>query len=330
MDLITDLEQVAPRLGLGHSSVALGMFDGVHRGHQAVLRRAVARARAERLISVAFTFDRHPYSIIAPDRVPPLITPTEEKARLISGLGLDAMVIYPFDETFANMSPEDFAAGILKGWLRASRAVVGYNYTFGRGGTATPELLKDLGRTLGFGVDVVGPVNLNGMTVGSTEIRALLLSGDVRSAAGLLGRPFSIRGKVVKGYGRGSEMGFPTANIAPPMGVLIPREGVYAVRVLAGDGQQEQIGVANIGFRPTFGGRERTIEVYILDFRGDMYGSVITILFIDRIRPEIKFDRWENLRAQIDRDVEVARSILGDRSNSLDSLNQVIYKDSGL
>ncbi|HHV61606.1 MAG TPA: bifunctional riboflavin kinase/FAD synthetase [Firmicutes bacterium] len=333
MDLITDLKEVVPRLGLAHTSVALGMFDGVHRGHQAVLRRAVARAREEHLISVAFTFDRHPFAVTAPDRVPPLITPIEEKARLISDLGLDVMVVYQFDEAFASMDPADFAASILKDSLRASRAVVGYNYTFGKGGRGSPELLKELGLTLGFGVDVIGPVTLNGMTVGSTEIRTLLSRGDVRSAAMLLGRPFSIRGRVVKGYGRGSRIGFPTANVAPPAGVLIPREGVYAVRVLAGNASPgpghvaEYTGVANIGFRPTFSGKERTIEVYILDFSGNIYGSAITVQFIDRIRSEIKFDRWESLRAQIDRDVEIARSILAGRP---DSLRQAIYKDYGL
>lgn len=286
------------------SSVTIGNFDGVHVGHQELLRRTVARARAAGRLAVALTFSPHPVRFFSPGARFFEITPLPEKAELIGASGIDVLVVESFGGDVGRMAPEEFARAILAGRLRAREVVVGYDFTFGRNRSGSPTLLAELGRSLGFEVEIVPPVVLRGTIVSSTRIRELLLAGRVREAEELLRRPYRVSGPVVRGAGRGRKLGFPTANVAVTQD-LVPLPGVYVVEAeIAG---RRHAAVANVGFNPTFGENSLGVEVHLLDFEGDLYGQEVAVLFRDRIRDERKFRSAEELVRQIRKDVQFAR-----------------------
>ncbi len=287
------------------SLVTVGTFDGVHLGHQAILRYLVRRARANGGSSVVVTFDPHPREVVRGEPVP-LLTTIEERAELLEALGLDRFIVIPFTPAFARLSAEDFVERILVGRIGLKEIVIGYDHGFGRGRGGDAALLEALGEKLGFAVDVIPPQVVEEHVVSSTEIRALLIDeGDVREAARLLGRPYALGGTVVEGARRGRSIGFPTANleVEHPRKV-IPKAGVYAVLATLDDGVTTLGGMMNIGRRPTFENTGLHLEVHLLDFEGDLYGRRLRIEFVERLRDERKFDSVDALVEQLSRDRE--------------------------
>jgi riboflavin kinase/FMN adenylyltransferase len=286
------------------AAVALGVFDGVHLGHRAILATAVAHAREAGMPSVACTFDPHPMEVLQPERAPLAITTLDERLSLIEGCGLDAAVVLPFTPELAAMEPEAFVKDVLVARLAAREIVVGFNHRFGRGARGDVGMLRRLGEQLGFRTHVAEPLMVGGVAVSSTEIRAALQRGDLDAAARLLGRAYTLQGSIAHGAGRGRTLGFPTANLASPRPVLVA-PGVYACTAEVA-GRKERA-VVNIGVRPTFGEAALAVEAYLLDFSGDLYGQTMTLTFVSRIREERRFPSVEALRMQIQADAEEAR-----------------------
>jgi len=306
MELITDLEQIegcCTKKGV----VTLGNFDGLHLGHQELVRRVVARAREIDGSGIVFTFHPHPLKVLAPDRCPPLISTYDEKVALFQELGIDLLLMIPFTTAFSRMSAADFARRILKETLNAAEVFVGFNYRFGRAREGTVTELRRFGRELGFTVTELEEVASEGEVISSTKIRHLLKAGAVEHAARLLGRPYAISGVVVRGDRRGRELGFPTANI-DPFHEIMPYPGVYAVRAHV-EGRQYD-GVVNAGFRPTFDKKQLCVEAHLFDFEGEIYGREITVFFVRKIRDEKRFESLDALVARIREDVEEAKRIL--------------------
>ncbi len=296
------------------SVVAIGNFDGVHLGHQAVIARAGALAKAEQAPHAVLTFEPHPYQVFRPDAPPSRLTPFRAKAHRIEALGVDLLFVIHFDLALAQVSAEDFVRQVLVDGVKARAVVVGYDFHFGNRRRGTPELLKELGARLGFGVAVMAPIAASGGALySSTRIREHLAAGRPREAAALLGRPWEIEGRVEAGDRRGRTIGFPTANLS--LGeYLRPAAGVYAVR--AGIERAGRIdwhdGVANLGWRPTFGGTDLRLEVHLFGFDGDLYGAHIRVALVDHLRPERKFAGLDALKAQIAADAARARAVLAD------------------
>jgi len=305
MQIVQGLENFRPEAGGG--VVALGVFDGVHLGHRAILATAVSTARRLALSPLACTFDRHPMEVLQPERAPLPITTLAERLDLIAATGIETVLVLPFTRALASIEPDAFVKDVLAGRLRAREVVVGFNHRFGRGARGDTALLEALGRELGFGTEVVPPLTLDGVPVSSTEIRTALQAGDVERAAAFLGRPYRIWGTVVRGAGRGHTLGFPTANLLADRTLLVP-PGVYACRVRLDP--RSLPAVVNIGRRPTFGETALAVEAHILDFDGDLYGGSIGLDFVARLRDERKFPSIEALKSRIALDVAEARQRL--------------------
>ena len=288
------------------TAVALGVFDGVHLAHRAILGAAVEGARAADLSPVACTFDRHPMEILQPERAPAPITTLEERLGLIAETGVEATIVLAFTRELAVVEPEAFVKDILLTRLHAREVVVGFNHRFGRGARGDARMLEDLADRLGFKARVIPPMEIDGVPVSSTEIRGALQRGDVRRAAAFLGRPYAIAGTVTAGAGRGRTLGFPTANIAPDRTLLVPK-GVYLGRVSVD--ARPWPAVVNVGVRPTFGETTLAIEAHLLTFSGDLYGRGVRLEFLDRIRDEMRFGSVDELRAQIERDIASVREV---------------------
>jgi len=287
--------------------IALGNFDGFHLGHQAVVGRAVARARAEGRPVLVATFDPHPVRFFRPDASPFRLTTLEQRERLFAEAGADAMLVFTFDAALAAKSAEDFAAILVRD-IGAAAVVTGQDFTFGKGRSGNVTTLAQLGAALGMIAETVGPVGLDGAPVSSSRIREALQAGDCTTAAHLLTRPFAIQGTVIDGDKLGRTIGYPTANIA--LGpYLRPRYGIYAVRGHLPDGRLLD-GVANLGIRPTFDPPKELLEPYFFDFNESLYGQVIEVELIHFLRDEMKFDAIEPLVAQIAKDCDDARDIL--------------------
>ena len=305
MKIIRDIDNIPE--DLTGSVITIGNFDGIHLGHREIFRKLVREARERNKKSVVITFDPHPQKIIHPERRPFfLLTPLNEKLRLIESCDVDAVILITFSIEFARITAEEFVENILWKKLRLSKLLVGYDYAFGKGKGGNAEFLKAYGKKLGFQVEEIGAVKTGGMISSSTGTRLAILDGNVKLASEMLGRPYGVSGTVVKGYRRGTDIGYPTANIKSEK--VIPATGVYAI-IAELEGIRHS-GVINIGYNPTFGNEEISAEVHLLDFEGDIYGRGITILFIDRLRDEIKFKGPEELARQIKRDIEIAREIL--------------------
>jgi riboflavin kinase/FMN adenylyltransferase len=277
-------------------SVAVGTFDGVHLGHREVIRGS----------ETVLTFDPHPVSVVAPQHTPKLLTTLERKAELVASLGVEELIVIPFDADFAKRSAEDFIDDVLVGALGAAQVAIGENFRFGHKAQGDPRLLAADGR---FQTVVHPLLEVDGEIVSSSHIRGLLLAGEVAEANELLGSPFELIGEVVHGDERGRELGFPTANLVPDEALACPGHGVYACLA---DGRPSAV---SIGVRPTFQtGRGELIEAFILDFDGDLYASRLRLEFLERLRGERRFATREALIEQMQRDVERTRGLLGARS----------------
>ncbi len=288
-------------------AVALGNFDGVHRGHQALLDRTVEQAKVLNAPVLALTFEPHPRRFFVPDTGPFRLTLPPAKLRLLEQYGMQALLAQRFDEAFAALSADAFIDDVLLKGMKARHVVCGYDFTFGARRTGNVERLREQGRQKGFGVTVVDPVMREGEIYSSTRIRESLRAGWVSEASELLGHSWEIEGTVELGDQRGRTIGFPTANVE--LGEhLRPRFGVYAVRVLL-DGQWRPA-VANLGRRPTFGKLKENFEVHLFGFSGDLYGKSLRVALIEFIRPEMKFGGLDQLKAQIAADGEAARRLL--------------------
>ena len=290
--------------------LTLGNFDGVHRGHQAILGRVAEAAHGSGGEAVAMTFNPHPVAVLRPDRAPPALTSLRDKVRLIAATDVDVLIVQHFAPAFASLSAEAFVQRFIVDRLHATRVVVGHSVSFGHERRGDAALLERLGRQFGFAVEVVGPVRVGEHDVSSSAIRRAVLAGDVRLAATLLGRPHRVGGRVVHGRRRGAAIGFPTANVAVGSGTF-PPDGVYAVRAERAGTWID--GVANIGTNPTFGAGPRTLEVFLFDFDENIYGERLTVSFIERLRGEVTFGSVEELVAQIRRDADDARALLATR-----------------
>ncbi len=309
MLLITDLNQIKEKFR--NTVITLGNFDGLHLGHQELIKMVIKRAREIGALSLVVTFRPHPLKVLAPEKCPPLLSIYEEKIRLFEKLGLDVLVKIPFTLEFSSMTPRDFVKKILCDLLGATEILVGYNYRFGKGREGNVKKLREFGKEFGFTVREIEQISLNGEVISSTKIRNLLKAGEAKEAAWLLGRHYAITGIVIKGDRRGKRIGFPTANLASKHSI-IPANGVYAVRLLAREKYYD--GIANIGIRPTFNKKDLTVEVHIFDFNEDLYGEEITVCFIQRIRKEKKFMNAEALVKQIHADIAIAKEILSKHS----------------
>jgi riboflavin kinase/FMN adenylyltransferase len=291
--------------------LALGNFDGVHRGHQTVIAAAGAVARRLSAPHGVLTFEPHPRQVFRPQDAPFRLTPLRVKAHELEALGVDLLFSLHFDKEFAQRSAENFVDEILLAALEVRHVVVGYDFVFGRGRAGTVEFLQDMGARRGFGVDVVAAVaEGSAEVISSTRIREHLVAGRLADAALLLGRPWEIDGRVEHGDARGRTIGFPTANVM--LGeYLRPAAGVYAVRVGIERGQATEWhdGVANIGTRPTVGGTDLRLEAHLLDFSGDLYGAHVRVALLDFIRPERKFASFDELKQQIAADAALARAL---------------------
>jgi riboflavin kinase / FMN adenylyltransferase len=302
MKVIRDIEHTGP--ALAGTVITLGNFDGIHVGHQALLRNAVNDARALGVQSLVFTFDPHPLRLLAPARAPKLLLSMEDKLQLFDAAGIDIVVLQPFDQSFANIEAYDFVRRTLVDTLKIKKIWAGRDLRFGKGRRGTVESLAAWGRELGFSLGVVEPVMIAGARVSSSRVRELLEEGRVDEAKLLLGHYFFISGTVVSGQRRGREIGFPTANIESRTEVL-PLDGIYATLFeVAG---RQWLSASSIGLNPTFGAGPRTVESFIFDFDRDIYGETIKLSFVKRIRGEQKFDSVEALIAQINRDVAIAK-----------------------
>ncbi|MEV4542537.1 riboflavin kinase / FMN adenylyltransferase [Micromonospora echinaurantiaca] len=297
--------------GWGRSVVTIGVFDGVHRGHQATIGHAVARARELGVKSVVVTFDPHPAEVVRPGSHPAVLTEPARKAELIEALGVDVLCVVPFTPEFSRLPAEAFVHDVLVEHLHAALVVVGDNFRFGHRAAGDVALLERLGRTFGFGVEAGPLVAEAGTVFSSTYIRSCVDAGDVGAAAAALGRPHRLEGVVVRGDQRGRELGFPTANLLCHRYAAVPADGVYAARLVR-RGQREPLAAAvSVGTNPTFSGRERRVEAYALDFTGDLYGERLALDFVAHLRGQIRFDAVEPLIAQIEQDVERTRRALG-------------------
>ncbi|GAW94299.1 bifunctional riboflavin kinase/FAD synthetase [Calderihabitans maritimus] len=289
--------------------IALGNFDGVHRGHRHLIEGVVSTARKINGTAGVLTFDPHPAKVLKPEASPGFILTPETKLRLIAHLGVDLTILVPFDEDLARIEPTKFIENILWEKLRPSVIYVGFNYTFGKAAKGRPELLKRYGEKLNFEVKIVPPVMIGGVPVSSTLIREMLVKGDISRAKDLLGYWPILEGKVVSGDQKGREIGFPTANLAMEEDLLLPARGVYAAWVI----RKHEIykGIVNIGYKPTFGERSTpTVEVHIFDLDEDLYGQSLELRLRQRIRPEKKFPGTRELAQQIRVDIETAKEVL--------------------
>jgi riboflavin kinase/FMN adenylyltransferase len=292
----------------GRTVVTIGVFDGVHRGHQDIITAAVKQAHDRGLRSVVVTFDPHPSEVVRPGSHPAVLTGPARQAELIEELGIDALCVVPFTLDFSRLSPETFVHDVLVEHLHAAAVVVGENFRFGYQAAGDVALLERLGHRFGFTVTVPPLVGGDAAVLSSTYIRACVAAGDVAAAATALGRPHRLEGVVVRGDGRGRELGFPTANLLCGRYAAVPADGVYAAWCHHRD--QQHMAAVSIGTNPTFAGKERRIEPYLLDFDGDLYGERISLEFVTRLREMRSYRTVEPLMAQIRQDVSQTRQVL--------------------
>lgn len=327
MNIWYGLDRVPQDLGEHGSVVTIGVFDGVHRGHQQLITRAVEDAQRLGLPSVMFTFDPHPTVVFRPDAVPPLLGTVEQRAELALSLGIDHVVVVGFTKEIASWSPEQYVDKVLVDLLGAKSVIVGDNFTFGHRAAGKPETLRLLGKERGMDVTIVQLLNEDGHTVSSTYIREQLAQGNVEAAREALGRPFSVYGEVTHGAGRGGRaLGFPTANQYFQDKYALPADGVYAgfLTVEAAADGAEQVGTMPVGKRlpaaisvgtnPTFGHEPRSVESFVLDHEADLYGLNVTVEFLHRLRGMETYTSLEELIEAIDKDVADTRRVLAGES----------------
>ena len=286
--------------------LTLGVFDGLHLGHQLIMRTVVERARAVSAVPTVITFDPHPRAVLHPESAPPLLQTFDQKIEGFGVLGIEQTIVVRFTEEFSRIAAGDFLRDVVKERLHAQEVYLGKGFAFGHNREGNIELLRRLGDNLGFVAGEVPEVRFRGRRVSSSKIRELLASGQVNLVRGMLGRPYGVEGRVEHGAERGQQLGFPTANLHPQNRV-IPRNGVYVTGTLI-EGQWRR-SVTNIGLRPTFGeAKEPSVETFVMNWAGDLYGDVVRVRFLYRLRDERKFGSIEELKTQIERDVARANS----------------------
>jgi riboflavin kinase/FMN adenylyltransferase len=311
MEIIVGIDNI--QRSLKNPVLTIGNFDGVHRGHQALFRKVTEWARKLDGESAVMTFHPHPLDVLFPGKGPLFITSHEKKLELIAKCGIDVTIVVPFSTEFAKISARDFVKDLLVQTIGAKAIVVGYDYRFGYGREGNIDFLTKLGKEYGYEVETVAGIELGGTVVSSTAIRECIKGGELKEASRLLGRPYEITGTVVKGRERGGRLlGFPTANINIAASVqACPKRGVYAVQVTLGE--KTYGGAANLGYNPTFGDVDLSLEVNIFDLDEDLYGKSITVCFVDRLRDEKRFSGPEELALQIRKDIQKAKEILAER-----------------
>ena len=307
MQIGEELARVSPEKGI---LLTIGVFDGVHLGHKYLLSQLKERARQEDLLSGVVTFRQHPQAVLSPRARLSCLTDLDQRVKLLKNEGLDTVITLPFTREMAQLSTHQFI-GLLKEHLRMRGLVIGPDFALGRNREGDANALRTLGRNMGFSVTVVPAVVINGEVVSSTAIRNALAEGDMEKVHCMMGRPFSLHGHVVLGEGRGKELGFPTANLEKNSEQALPADGVYVTRAYI-DGKAYQ-SMTNIGQRPTFGGGERVVEVYIPDYHGDLYGRELKIDVVERLRREKQFDTAGELKKQLAEDIKQGRAILNSR-----------------
>ncbi len=308
MEVITDLAACAGRTG---TVVTIGAYDGVHRGHRAILAHVRAMAEEAGAPSAVVTFDRHPATVVRPESAPKLLTDLDQKLELLAEAGVDSCVVIQFDERRSHQSADDFVQEVLVDCLGARAVVVGHDFHFGRGRGGDVALLRRRGAELGFEVGDLRLVGDGSEAISSSRIRSLLTAGEVEAAADLLGRPHEVRGTVRRGDARGHQLGYPTANVSVPPAVLLPADGIYAGWYQRPGGEVHPAAVS-LGRRPTFHphANASVLEAHLLDFDGHLYGERARVRFVARLRGEERFDSGDELVAQMSRDVEAARLAL--------------------
>ncbi len=298
MKIITDLQD----LNIDHDTVVtIGNFDGVHKGHQKIIRDAILIAKKKKIKSVLFTFTNHPVNFFKKDKLKNIIT-KEEKYRIINQMGIDIIVAIPFDEFIIKLDPKEYIQTILKDKLNAKQVVIGHDFRFGQNRGGNAQFLKNMGKIYGFDVKVMKPICLKNIRISSTYVRNLLEIGDVDKVSEFLGRDYEIKGIVVHGKKIGRNLGFPTINLKYDDNILVPKVGVYQTKVNI-DGKIYN-GATNVGYSPTVKQNEFTVETYILQYNGDLYEKEVSVIFIRRIRDEIKFDTLEDLKKQMSMDIK--------------------------
>jgi riboflavin kinase/FMN adenylyltransferase len=306
MEVLRGLESLP--ISHDRTVVTIGFFDGVHRGHQAVLGRTVEEAAERDLTPMAVTFDRHPREILTPGTAPKLLTTLERRAAFIEPLGIEALIVLEFTEDFSRWPPERFVDDVLVSGLHAGLVVVGANFTFGHKALGNIFTLGDLGATRGFEVRPMGLLTIEGRRVSATSIREALSAGDLTWPELALGRKYSVEGPVVRGAGRGATLGFPTANLHVDPRILLPSDGVYAGRATV-EGRTHTAAI-NIGTNPTFGQEPLRLEAFLLDFEGDLLGQELTVEFWFRLRDELRFESADHLVQAIRKDVARTRELM--------------------
>ena len=287
--------------------VTIGSYDGLHLGHQEIIKRVIERAKGEGGEAVVLTFEPHPVKFLHPELQIPLITPYRKKMMLLERFRIDCTINLPFTKDLAQQPAEEFIQGIVQERIGPRWVIVGFNFTFGKDQGGTAKALKEMGASLGFEVEIVPPYTVNGEVVSSTRIRELIAEGNIKEANRMLGRDFIIMGRVMHGHARGKGLGFPTANLEITSD-LYPKPGVYAATVNQGEGTYH--GAVNIGKNPTFGDAEFAIEVFLFNYGGDLYGKELRVALVDRLRDEQTFPSPEALVHQIEKDVQKAKEIL--------------------
>ncbi|MEI6124980.1 MAG: bifunctional riboflavin kinase/FAD synthetase [Pseudomonadota bacterium] len=285
--------------------ITIGNFDGVHLGHQKILKKTIQRARALEGVSAVYTFNPHPIKVLSPENEPLRINTFDEKVRLIESIGIDYLICEHFTKQFAAQAPEEFVKKIICDRIRPVEIIIGHDYAFGKGRKGTIELLKKMGEIFHFKLHIVDNITIKNIPVRSTTVRRLITLGKVSLAHKLLGRPYCLTGKVL--HGKQRRIGFPTANLSPGKN-LIPKTGVYAVRAATPFGPFD--GIVNVGFSPTFDGEKLIIEAHLFDFNEHLYGKEISIFFIKRVRGEKKYHEVPNLVRQIEKDIAFAKKVL--------------------
>ncbi len=312
MNVYDGLEAV--RTPFAASSVAIGTFDGVHVGHQAIIRAAVEDARRHARPALVFTFDRHPAELFAPSRAPALLTTPEQRNQQIAELGVDGLVIAHFDTALAQLSPDDFVQRILKDLLGAKAVVEGANFCFGKDRAGNVAYLQAAQSRYDFTLTALEPVMAAGAPASSTRVREALRDGDPALAETILGHPYLLVGTIVSGQKLGRTLGYPTANLELRYRQVVPGDGIYAAVATLDDGRKIG-GACSIGERPTVEGAGRSIETFLLDFSEDIYGQGMSLRFIEKLRDELRFDSLAALTTQMAIDVAQARYILAERTS---------------
>jgi riboflavin kinase/FMN adenylyltransferase len=303
--IVSGLAEVDP----APTVVSIGFFDGVHRGHQTIIRRAVQQAQNLGIRSAVVTFDRHPMEVVQPGSQPKLLMTLARRAATLAAQSVDLVVVLPFTDQLRHLEPEAFVDHVLVGPLQARRVIVGSNFRFGHKAAGDVTTLAEVGPSRGFTVEGVTLLELDGTVISSTEIRRTLEDGNVERAARMLGRPHLVDGIVVRGNARGKDLGFPTANLQISRRIAIPATAVYAGMFHLPDGSMYPC-ATNVGFNPTFGGQELRVESYLLDWSGDLYGMTVAVDFRHRLRDELRFDSVDALVDQMHDDVARTRTLL--------------------